>query len=118
MALELIFVSARTNKRHHHQGAIALTFSEFLPGKLYDTGGTVVHPSFSGSAPFLQAYTGGSSELLLERVEYGVLSDILANDEYYASSFEYQRYDQFRTWEYTREIAGGLLRPSELGHSF
>jgi hypothetical protein len=99
----------------YSKGAIALIFPEFLPGKLYDAGGTVVHPSFS--APFLEAYTGGSSELLLERVEYGVLSDFLANDEYYASSFEYQRYDQFRTWAYTREIAKGLLRPGELGHS-
>ena len=81
-------------------------------GTLYDTAGSVVHPPPT-SSPFLMPHIGSSSERILAEIEYGVLSDFLANDEYYASTFEFQRYDQFRTWAYTREIAAGLLRTGE-----
>jgi hypothetical protein len=81
-------------------------------GKLYDTAGWVVHPSPT-SSPFLMPHTGSSSDRILEEIEYGTLSDFLANDEYYASTFELERYDQFRTWAYTREIAARLLRTGD-----
>jgi hypothetical protein len=79
-------------------------------GTLYDTEGRVVYPT-EGSSTFLKPYASKiSGKRSLEAIEYGVLADFLGNDEYYASSFEYQRYDQFRTWKYTAEIAKGLVR--------
>ena len=82
-------------------------------GTLYDTEGTVVYPS-EGSSSFLKPYASKiSGKRHLEAIEYGVLADFLGNDEYYASSFEYQRYDQFRTWKYTAEIAKGLVRQAD-----
>jgi hypothetical protein len=75
-------------------------------GTLFDTEGKVLYPSTSSS--FLMPVVGEKSgKRYLEAVEYGVLSDFLADDEYYASTFEYQRYDQFRTWDYTSSIAAG-----------
>ena len=76
-------------------------------GTLFDTEGKVLYPSASSS--FLMPVVDASGKRYLEAVEYGVLSDFLADDEYYASTFEYQRYDQFRTWDYTSSIAAGMF---------
>ena len=84
-------------------------------GTLYDTEGKVVYPA-AGSSAFLKPLTSeASGDRYLEAIEYGVLADFLGNDEYYASTFEYQRYDQFRTWEYTAKIAKGLIRDNAGG---
>jgi len=82
-------------------------------GTLFDTEGKVVYPGVRASS-FLMPYSGASGERYLEGIEYGVLADFLANDEYYASTFAYQRYDQFRNWEYTSSIAAGVLQGEHL----
>lgn len=84
-------------------------------GTLYNTEGKVVYPT-AGASSFLKPFTSEvSGDRYLEAIEYGVLGDFLGNDEYYASTFEYQRYDQFRTWEYTAKISKGLVRQNAGG---
>jgi hypothetical protein len=63
-------------------------------GTLYDTEGKVVYSTGITSSFFTTFVGKVSGDRYLESVEYGVLSDFLGNDEYYAKSFEYQRYDQ------------------------
>ena len=86
-------------------------------GSLYDTLGELVYDGSSTRmanffTPWISERTGIRH---LEPIEYGVLSDFLGNDEYYASTFQYQRYDQFRSWRYTSKIARGLVRNNKDG---
>jgi hypothetical protein len=88
-------------------------------GTLYDSvGKEMFGRATTRVSDFLTPWTSAvSGDRYLDALEYGVLSDFLSNDEYYSSTFEYQRYDQFRSWKYTADIGAALVRDKSRGNN-
>jgi len=84
-------------------------------GTLFNTEGNVVYEQGTNLqffSPKTSTSTSSSTvEFLYEAIQFGELSDFLSNDEFYASSFQYMRYDNFYESSTTSSFAHKLVEP-------